>query len=125
MSEMLLFIAAGLIVVLAFFHSVAGQRRLIGPLLMGKSEILSNPTWRAIILFGWHSTTALLLLIALYLAMTAGGLAVGNDLQLIVTAVTFIGLGVANAVLAKFKHPGWILLSSIGIITLTALIIRI
>ncbi|MEP3227544.1 MAG: hypothetical protein ABJO01_16330 [Parasphingorhabdus sp.] len=123
MSAMLLFVAAGMIVLVALFHSVAGQKKLIGPLLQGHTEILSNPTWRALIVFGWHSTTALILLIALYLALVAGGYTAGNDLQLTATAVTFIVLGIANAILAKFKHPGWIMLSSVGIIILTALYI--
>ncbi|WP_108810167.1 hypothetical protein [Sphingorhabdus sp. Alg231-15] len=123
MSALLLFVAAGLIVILALFHSVAGQRKLIGPMLQENTTILSDPKWRALIVFGWHSTTALLLLIALYLTLVAGGFTPGNDLQLTAIAVTFIGLGIANAILAKFKHPGWIMLSSVGIITLTALII--
>ncbi|WP_422343659.1 hypothetical protein [Parasphingorhabdus sp.] len=123
MSAILLFIAASLIVLLAVFHSVAGHKKLIGPMLQEDTDILSDPTWRAIIVFGWHSTTALILLIALYLALVAGGLTTGSDLQLATTAVTFIGLGIANAILAKFKHPGWIILSSVGLIILTALII--
>ncbi|MEP2104116.1 MAG: hypothetical protein ABJP02_13705 [Parasphingorhabdus sp.] len=123
MSGTLLFIAAGIIVILALFHSIAGQKALIGPLLKENTEILSDPTWRAIIYFGWHSTTALLLLIALYLALVAGDFTNGNDILLAAIAVTFVCLGTANAVLAKFKHPGWIILSSVGIVTFTALYI--
>ncbi len=123
MSGTLLFIAAAIIVILALFHSVAGQKVLIGPLLKENTEILSDPRWRALILFGWHSTTVLLLVIGLYLALVAGGYTSGNDLQLAAIAISFIGLGIANAIMAKFKHPGWIILSSVGIITFTALII--
>lgn len=123
MSGTLLFIAAAIIVILALFHSVAGQKALIGPLLKENTEILSDPKWRALILFGWHSTTVLLLVIGLYLALVAGGHTSGNDLQLTAIAISFFGLGIANAIMAKFKHPGWIILSSVGIITFTALII--
>jgi len=34
---------------------------------------------------------------------------------------TAIGMGIANAIMAKFKHPGWIMLSAIGILTILSL----
>lgn len=121
MNALLLYIAFGLILFVSFFHSFVGQKRLIGPLLEEANPILDDPTWRAIILFGWHSTTALMILIAIYLGSMALGMTEENSLMIYATGLTFIGLGIANAIMAKFKHPGWILLSSIGISSILSL----
>lgn len=123
MNNILLYIAFCLIVFVAFFHSYAGQKRLIGPLLAHSNDILDNPTWRAIIYFGWHSTTALMLVIGFYIFLVAGELTAGSYLFLGLIGLTYIGLGLANGIIAKFKHPGWIMLSSIGIITISSLYI--
>ncbi|MEM8919447.1 MAG: hypothetical protein AAGE37_11360 [Pseudomonadota bacterium] len=123
MTSVLLFVAAGIIAIVALYHSFAGQRVLVGPLLSERTEITADPTFRAIILFGWHSTTALMLLAALYLVLVASGLAASNVIQIAAIGLTFVGLGIANAIMAKFQHPGWIMLSSIGLITLSSLIV--
>jgi len=123
MNNTLLYLATGLIVFVSFFHSYAGQKRLIGPLLQESNKIVDNPTWRAIILFGWHSTTILMLVIGLYLALVASGVAASNMVMILGIGIAFIALGIGNAVLAKFKHPGWIMLSGIGILTILSLYI--
>ena len=123
MSNILLYIAAVIIAFVAYFHSFAGQRVLIGPLLKEETGILSDPTYRAIILFGWHSTSALMLLIALYLGLAAAGETIPNTIQIALIGITFVALGAANAIMAKFKHPGWIMLSGIGLVTLSSLVV--
>lgn len=122
MSIFLLYTAASLIIFVSAFHSIGGQKLLIGPLLKESNPILDNPTWRAIILFGWHSTTVLMGLVGLYLGLVASEFVPKSDILLFSIAIVFIGLGAGNAVMAKFKHPGWIMLSAIGILTLIAAI---
>ncbi|MEO0440044.1 MAG: hypothetical protein AAF067_04115 [Pseudomonadota bacterium] len=123
MNSLLLYVAAAIIAFVACFHSFAGQRVLIRPLLKEETGILSDPTFRAIILFGWHSTTALMLVIALYLGLVAAGQTTANTIQITAIGITFVALGTANAIMAKFKHPGWIMLSGIGLVTLSSLIV--
>ena len=123
MNPSLLYAASILILLVAAFHSFAGQKKLIGPMLSESNSVLDDPTWRAVILFGWHCTSLLMILLAIFLAFVASGLTAGNAILIGLIGISFIGMGIANAVMAKLKHPGWVLLSGIGIISILALYI--
>jgi hypothetical protein len=111
--------AAALIVITALAHSVLGEQRLIGPLLAKADGVLESPLARNVTRFAWHWTSALWLLAAAVLALSAYG-----DIQLpwlvfAIGAAHFV-FGVADAILTKGRHVGWPLITLAGALALLA-----
>lgn len=117
MNPLLLWLAAGAMVLIALFHSLAGHKVLIGPLLAQRDGLLAQPKARVMIAFGWHVGTVLTLLPAAYLAIVAMGRTPGNTVFISLIGLAFIGMGIANGLLTRFRHPGCALLSMAGIST--------
>lgn len=121
MNSLLLSLSSALMVLLALFHSLSGHKVLLGPVLAEGQGTLANETNRAIMLFAWHSTSFIILLVAAYLALVASGMTAPYSPLTGLIGVTFLGLALFHAVATRRKHPGWIVLSAIAITALGAL----
>lgn len=93
-------------------HSIVGEKRLIGPLLVLNIELLSG--YRAnLVRFAWHFTSLLMIVNALVVAWP------GTPIPLIkITGAMWLIAGVGDAILTRGKHIGWPLLSAAGILAL-------
>lgn len=93
-------------------HSIVGEKRLIGPLLALKIELLSG--YRAnLVRFAWHFTSLLMTITAFVVAWP------GTPVLLIqITGAMWLIAGVGDAILTRGKHVGWPLLSVAGILAL-------
>ncbi len=114
MSNVLLYIAAALILLVSCFHSVTGHRRLVAPLLAMRNGMLADDRTRAIILFAWHAATPMMLLFAVYLALAASAGVQTDGLFVGLIGLLFAGLAMSNGVLTRFAHPGWLIFAAIA-----------
>lgn len=110
---MLHYISAGLIVFATIFHSLAGEKKLIAPLLAVDHPFIREPITQAIVRFGWHSSSGFFLITALALVLPDTPVV----LELAIGGL-WLALGLVNLVMAKAKHPGGYLLSLIGVLTI-------
>lgn len=122
MNLLFVWMAATVMLVIAGFHSLAGHRRLIGPLLAERTGMLAEPMPRAMILFGWHVGTVLMALPTAYLVLMAIGWTEPSTAFVTLIGLAFLAMGLANAVMTRLRHPGWALLSLAGILTIFSLI---
>lgn len=114
-----LLMAAALCAITAVIHSVLGERRLLAPVLALDSPITQSPSGRAVIRFAWHWTSALWLLVAAVLALSAYG---RIDAPMLVAAIGAVHLvaGIADGILTRGRHIGWPLITLIGALALLA-----
>lgn len=104
-------IAAGLIVFATFFHSLVGEKKLIGPTLAVDDPFIKDPITQGITRFGWHSSSGFFLLTALLVVIPET-----PDLLIWATGALWLILGLVNLAMLKAKHPGGFLLSLMGIL---------
>jgi hypothetical protein len=93
-------------------HSYVGEKRLIGPLLALKIDLLSG--YRAnLVRFAWHFTSVLMIVTAFVVAWP------GTPVPLIkITGAMWLIAGVGDAIMTRGKHIGWPLLSAAGVLAL-------
>ena len=117
--EFFLMMAAALCVITAAAHSVLGEQRLLAPLFAVDSPITRSGFARRVLRFAWHWTSALWVLVAAVLAMTAHGLI---DAPLLIAAIGAVHLfaGIADGILTRGRHIGWPLITIIGVLALLA-----
>jgi len=123
MNIVLLYIGCFMLVGVALFHGVMGQKILIGPLLQQRAGMMNEAMPRIMIQFGWQVGTVLTLLPAFYLFLVASGETGGSTAMIFAIGLSFVGMGLANAVLTRLKHPGGFALTTTGIIVLLSLYI--
>ena len=123
MSILLLYIACLMLIGVALFHGVMGQKILITPLLQQRTGMMNEAMPRAMIQFGWQVGTVLTLLPALYLYLVASGKTGGNLAMLLAIGLSFVAMGLANAAMTRFRHPGGFVLTATGLVVLTSLYI--
>ncbi len=114
-----LLMAAALCVITGLLHSVLGEQRLIQPLLASDLPIMQNNLARQVTRFAWHWTTALWLLVAATLALSAYSLIDSVHLLVAIGGVHVV-MGLADAILTRGQHIGWPLITLIGGLTLFA-----
>lgn len=118
-APFLLLMAAALCAITAAIHSVLGEKRLLVPLLAVDSPITQSPLARAVVRFAWHWTSALWLVVAAVLALSAYG---RIDAPLLIAAIGAMHLvaGIADGILTRGQHIGWPLITLIGVLALLA-----
>jgi hypothetical protein len=122
MSNGLVLVAAGLLVVTALVHSVLGERRLIGPLLSRRDGILASELARFVLRFAWHLTSITWLVLALILVQLVCDPARARFWAVAATGVAFTGVGLLDAVASRGRHLGWPLLTGIGFAAVLSLL---
>lgn len=121
MSNGLLFIAAVLLMVTAFVHSLLGERRLIGPLLARREGVLASDLARFVLRLAWHLLSVAWMVLALILVQLVRDPATARFWAAAGTGVAFTGVGLFDAVASRGRHIGWPLLTGIGIAALLSL----
>lgn len=108
-----LYASAAAMVVTAFIHSWAGEKRLIGPLLDGDNAPLDNTQSRKVLRSAWHLTSGFMVLCAV--------IVISADVPVI--ALRIIGgfwlvLGLFSLVASRGRHVGWPTLTASGLMGL-------
>lgn len=107
----MLLIAAALTVLIGLYHSIAGEQRLIRPLLtMDTLPRLRGSTdfTRALIRTAWHITTLAWFGLAGILVVMDGQTGAGRTGVLGIIAAVFAVSGIAALVLGRGRHPAWL-----------------
>ena len=97
-----LYFSAIAMIATAIIHSMAGEKRLIGPLLQGTSEPLDDAQARKVLRSAWHLTSGFMILCAAMIAWP--GTPVG---LLRVVGGFWLILGLFSLITSKGKHVGW------------------
>lgn len=105
-----LFISAIAMVVTAIIHSVAGERRLIGPALEGRKGVFANAQSRKVMRGAWHLTSFFMLLTAAVMIWPQTSL----DLKALI-AGAWLMIGFYSLLSTRGKHVGWPALTLAGI----------
>ena len=105
-----LYLSAAAMVLTAVIHSVAGEKRLIGPLLNSDATKTLGPQLSGIMRGAWHLTSLFMVLfgvVVVWPGMPTGALvAIGS---------VWLAIGAAILVRSKGRHPGWPTLSMGGL----------
>lgn len=104
-----LIVSAVAMVITAAIHSVAGERRLIGPALASHAGIFANPQSRKILRGAWHLTSLFMLMTAAVMVWPQ------TDLRLkSLVAGLWLVIGLYSLISTKGKHVGWPTLTIAG-----------
>ena len=105
-----LYLSALAMAITAVIHSVAGEKRLIGPLLRSDATQVIGPQLSGIMRGAWHLTSLFMVLFAVVVAwpeMPAGAL--------IAIGAVWLAIGLTILAKSKGRHPGWPTLSLGGL----------
>jgi len=108
-----LWLSAAAMFITAAIHSIAGERRLIGPLMESGATKFLGPQLSGIMRGAWHLTSLFMVLLGVVVAWP--GMPSG---ALIAIGVVWSAIGLAILVRSKGRHPGWPTLSAAGICAL-------
>ncbi|MGA2003456.1 MAG: hypothetical protein ABSG70_08745 [Terriglobales bacterium] len=122
MSNVLVLLAAMLLMVTASVHSVLGEQRLIRPLFARREGILASELARFVLRFAWHLTSITWLVVGLILVQLVRSPTTARFWAVAATGVAFTGVGLFDAVASRGRHIGWPLLTGIGVATLLSLL---
>ncbi|UYV16471.1 hypothetical protein [Porphyrobacter sp. ULC335] len=103
------YISALMMTLTAIIHSVAGERRLVGPALAGQQGIFANAQSRKVLRGAWHLTSA-------YMVLTAAVMIwpdTDHWLKALVASVWLV-IGLVSLLSTRGKHVGWPTLTLAG-----------
>jgi len=121
MSDLLLDVAAALLIATGFVHSLLGERRLLVPLLSMREGVLASKLARFILRLAWHLTSLTWITLALILIQLVHHAAAARWWAAASTGVAFTGAGLYDLICSRGRHVGWPLLTAIGIAALLSL----
>lgn len=107
-----LWLSAALMAATAIIHSVAGEKRLIGPIL-AKPGALPNAHGGKVLRSAWHLTSAFMLSNALVMIWPDGPSALIR-----VIGAFWLLTGLFSLISSRGKHVGWPSLSGAGLAAL-------
>ena len=115
-----LFLAAALLALTAFAHSVLGERYILRRLFR-RSDLprLFGSDWftRRTLRFAWHVTSVAWLGFAALLVVLAGGDAPGGDLVLKAVAATFLVTAAIAGLASRGRHLSWPVFLAVAVLT--------
>ena len=106
-------LSAATMVATALVHSIAGERRLIGPILALNTGVVARPLGRLVLRFAGHLTSALMLLSAATVAWPEM-----PDALLRIIGAVWLAVGLFDAVFTRGRHIGWPALAAAGVFAL-------
>lgn len=118
------FAAAILLALIAAVHSLLGERRLIGPILMSREGVLASALARFVLRFGWHMMSVAFLVLAAALASLVLAPESAAAVLLLAVGIGVGGSGLWNAVGSRGRHIGWFPLLLAGACALAAFFAR-
>ena len=108
-----LWLSALAMVITAVIHSVAGEKRIIGPLLAGGAEETLGPELTRTMRGAWHLTSLFMVLCGVVTALPGT-----SEGTLIAIGSLWLALGIAILVRSRGRHPGWPTLAASGVFAL-------
>lgn len=121
MDNFLLTAASLLSVATALVHSYLGEKRLITPLVRSNLGVMKHGLAKKVIRFAWHWTSAIWVLIALYLWLSALG-QIAHQTLLSMVGLFHLVAGIFDGVYTRGRHIGWPLITLIGVLILATFI---
>jgi len=118
------FAAAILLALIAAVHSLLGERRLIGPILMSHDGVLASALARFVLRFGWHMMSVAFLVLAAALASLVLAPESAAAVLLLAVGIGVGGSGLWDAVGSRGRHIGWFPLLLAGACALAAFFAR-
>lgn len=104
-----LWISASMMAITAIIHSVAGEKRLIGPLL-AKTDVVANIQSRRVMRGAWHLTSLFMITNAIAMVWP------GTPASLLSTiGVFWLSIGLFSLITSRGKHVGWPTLTAAGV----------
>ena len=104
-----LYLSALAMAITAVIHSVAGEKRVIGPLMRSDATKVLGPQLSGIMRGAWHLTSLFMVLFAVVVALP--GMPQG---ALVAIGSVWLAIGLAILVRSRGRHPGWPTLSAGG-----------
>jgi hypothetical protein len=97
-------------VVTAIIHSVAGEKRLVGPALANRQGVFANAQSRKVMRGAWHLTS-------LFMVLTAAVMIWPDTDRYLkaLVATVWLAIGIYSLVSTRGKHVGWPTLSLSGV----------
>lgn len=109
------------LVVVSLFHSILGEKRLLGPLFKYRgNRVLESGFARLVLRFAWHLTSVLWLMMAIVLYFISFAPADFPRGILLTFGIGFLAIGIFALILSRGKHVGWPVLTAIGVFCLAA-----
>ena len=105
-----LILSAVAMAVTAVIHSLAGERRLLGPLLSARTGVFAHAQSRRVFRGAWHMTS-------LFMALTAAVMVwphTALGLKALIAAV-WLAIGLYSLISSRGKHVGWPSLTFAGV----------
>jgi hypothetical protein len=110
MGMMWFYLSAVLMTATAVIHSVAGEKRLIGPLLARGQDGIPSKQGRKVMRTAWHLTSAFMLSNAIVVAWPD----TPASLKMLIGGFWLL-VGACSLIASKGKHVGWPTLTGAGI----------
>lgn len=117
MDTFLLSAASLVSLVTALIHSYFGEKRLISPLVRSNRGVMKHDLAKQVVRFAWHWTSALWVLIAVYLGLSALG-QIAHQKLLLSVGVFHLVAGIFDGLFTRGKHIGWPPITLIGVLVL-------
>lgn len=105
-----LIVSALAMTVTAVIHSVAGEKRLIGPALAARTGIFANAQSRAVLRGAWHLTSLFMLLTAAVMLWPRT-----DDQLKALVASAWLAIGLYSLLTTRGRHVGWPTLTLAGL----------
>lgn len=94
----------------AVIHSVAGEKRLVGPALAGQVGIFANSQSRKVLRGAWHLTSMFMLLTAAVMVWPQT-----DPLLKALVASVWLVIGLVSLISTRGRHVGWPTLTLSGV----------
>ena len=101
--------------VVALLHSTVGKRAYLDTSLRRRDLV---PYAQAVNRFGWHSIALFMLLNAMLVAWPGT-----PDIMIIVSGLYWLGMGIADLIIARGTHKAWFLLCGAGLLALAGVLL--
>lgn len=109
------------LLIVSAMHSVLGEKMLLGPLFARRGNpVLENQLARRVLRFAWHATSIMWVMMAVMLYSLAFAPSALGAVVLYTMAGGFLFCGVIDAIVTRFRHVGWSVLTAIGVFCLAA-----
>lgn len=106
-------ISASFMVTTAIVHSLAGERKLIGPLLAMDQGVMASRQSRKVLRSAWHLTSAFMISNAIVVAWPR----VDPSVKAII-GVLWLAVGLMSLISTRGRHVGWPWLTGAGLAAL-------
>lgn len=108
-----LVLSAVMMVVTALYHSVKGEKNVVGPLLGLDAPLMQNPQIRRVVRWAWHMASYFMAVFAAVVLWPG----TPRDL-IVVVGAAWLAIGLAIFIAWRGRHRGALMLMAAGILAI-------